>query len=432
MNLHSLNIGVLFQGNWLLLLLLLLSQKTLLAQQKVNTSSILGSPATEYLPLGDNEMLQFIESNNQDLPRFEKLEFRTETSEWDFSRQEYLFRISPNSNKERKALRKVLQQDRKLYELEDRLFYQQQLVRRYYILADCYYSQRALTLLQAQQVLLEDRKKVLQKLAQNDLDFNINSIFKTEDQQYQLQKKILAQKNILRFGLKQLGLVVNDTALIELETSDWPSVEQMAQQIDQLSLDSREHPEYFIQSVKIEKAVAEEALEAAKGKKLFDFAQVKYSGREKQNPAEEFSIGLGINIPTSSSARLKKNDARLKYLEEKQDARLLEIAAAEKIRLANAEFKALRQLYQLTQDYLANQELEKIQKKYLQTSEVSVESLLELKERLLEEQQELHKTERDICLRYLQLLEYTGQLYQSPAVNYLSSNFEKLPNTLRD
>ena len=49
-----------------------------------------------------NEGIRFLDEEPQDLPYLEKLEFRSETDEFNLGRQEYLFRSSFNTTKMRK------------------------------------------------------------------------------------------------------------------------------------------------------------------------------------------------------------------------------------------------------------------------------------------------------------------------------------------
>lgn len=404
------------KNTWLLLLLL--GFEWLNAQSVATSTSLLKAFYTA--DTGDNEMLRFLNQETQELPWIEKLEFRTETSEWDLARQEYVFRLSKNGSKERKAQRQLIAKNISTYELEDYVLQQERLFDAYDYLVDWYYKKRESDLLQRQQIILEDRRKVLQKLAENNLATDLDDFLKNESQIQAIKRNLLLLDQQMSFVQQQLG-----SRASSVDTSDWIGIAQMEAIVQKLSPAENQHPELFLQNAKIAEAQANHQVEEAKGKKIIDFVQVKYANRDKLENGEALSLGLGINIP-SSAERVKRNRAKLKYLEEQHQARLLQMAIDQDVQEARADFAESQALYQMMQADQMTQQLEAVYQKYLQNTDTPVASLLQIKEQVLAKELLLVQTEYKLCQHYLELLATTGAMYKGPLLNYLSKDLPKI------
>ena len=61
-----------------------------------------------------------------------------------------------------------------------------------------------------------------------------------------------------------------------------------------------------MKQLKLETIEGEMKLDVAKSKKIIDFVQVKYGGKNSNLFEEKFAIGMGINLPFFGNVREKK------------------------------------------------------------------------------------------------------------------------------
>lgn len=392
------------------------------AQQKVNSSTVLANTFATNPSGKEMEGLLFLKNNNHQLPWYDKMEFRTETDELDFERQEYLFRLSLNSKKEIDAYKKLHAANLKMYDIENSILKNELLTKRYEHLVTWYYTQGELSLLEKKKILLEDKKKVLQKMADNALVVDVEKLLENNEDLQDLGRAILQLEHQAKFSMTQLNYAIEEEATPNLDATDWISVEQMKAVIQELPLHPANNQELHLQQAKTAYAFSEQDIETAEAKKIFDFVQLKYAGRGNTSLQKEFSIGMGFNIPTKASGRLKRNKATLQYFDEKQEAKILEQELIDNIKISLADFSALVDEYEMIQGYIQNEALEKKAEKYLQQGDVDIQTILSIKAMMLKNDRTLYKIEHKICTRYLQLLAYSGALHQTPTLNYLTQN----------
>ena len=163
-------------------------------------------------------------------------------------------------------------------------------------------------------------------------------------------------------------------------------------------------------------------VEEAEGKKILDFVQAKYAGRDKLAFEKELSLGLGINIPTKASTRVKLNEAMLDIFDEQYKKDLLAANLQEKTTESYNEFQVLIREHQIIQDQISNNSLEETFNKFSSKGTVHPLSLLQIKESILKSKRALKKIEKEACLLFLEVLSYKGQLALPERVNYLSDD----------
>lgn len=364
----------------------------------------------------------FLENTNQDMPLVDKMEFRTETDELNIARQEYVFRVSFNGKKSREALKKVTQSQGRLYELKEQTLEEDQLEKRYELLIDWYYINEELKDLADKRVLLADKKTVFQKMLNISFEFNIEKLLKVEEDLQEIDRNVLQLNSKKRFTIRQLLPGQGLENKIELDSSRWISLPKMEKLLNEIILLDNSTIDQIIQEEKVNFAQLEYNVEDAEGKKILDFVQAKYAGREKIGLDKELSFGLGINIPTKGGTRVKKNEAMLDIFDEQYKAEVLAAELKEKTIESYNEFQVLIQEYQVIQDQISNNSLEETFKKYRSKGTVNPLSLLQIKESILKSKRALTKIEKDACLLFLEVLVLKGQLALPEKVNYLSDD----------
>lgn len=233
-----------------------------------------------------------------------ELELRTETDEFILDRQEYLIRFRPTMPRERNAQKDLIEVSRKELELE-KLDFERKLNR---VILDefllIWKTKAQLSIKEELLVLLEDQKKIIEgKLEEKK--FNLKDLSKAEQEIRDLQEDVFVDKlNIEKWSSK----------------SDLPEVEKM---VSPQELMNRLNSGYItgsdpfeVASMQFEKDKinAEIELEKAEESRIFDFFQIRYDGPHSDILRERISMGISLQLPYSSSKRLRQEELLLEQI----------------------------------------------------------------------------------------------------------------------
>lgn len=350
------------------------------------------------------EGIRFLDEEPQDLPYLEKLEFRSETDEFNLGRQEYLFRSSFNSSKMRK-----------LHEQEVAISRQELLIKQdnytasiisayHFQIAKWYYLEIEKQHLLEEKNILEDKKIILQRLMNNSLDFDLEEFLKLENDLQEIMSVLVRVDHQKASLVSQLLGEDDDIDSIQLSAPNWVSFESMYDTLSDLKSQFAQNRLLFQQQLKVDKAALKEEQENAESQKVIDFVQIKYAGRDNLEFGNEISLGFGINIPTRSSGRVKQNEARLDMIEEQVELEQLQWELSQELTQLYAHFDLLKKEYDVLQEYIDTNERSKTYEKYKTIEGIDPLSLLSLKESILKNQQRLIKIEKEAVLTYLTII----------------------------
>lgn len=394
----------------------------LIAQRVISSKQILSDlsqlPGYSILQEGRN----FLQNVEQGMPLVDEMEFRTETDEMEFNRQEYLFRVSFNNKKARRAQDRITDNNIRFYELRTEMIREAELLRRYELMVDWYYMQMELEYYQAKNIILEDRKTVFEKMLANAETPDITNLLKIDEDLQELERDIFELENQRSYIIEQLGS--KESAQLVLDTSDWISIETMDFVLNETANINSANLEQALQMLKIDAEQLEFELEQAQSRRFLDFIQLKYAGRNNLDIQREFSFGLGLQIPTKTTNRLNINEALLDKLDEEFEMDLLEKEIEGELAALNASFTKLREEAKLIRRQIAENRFEGLFEKYKNTTNLHPLALLSMKEMALKNERTLYKIEKEACLTFIEILQLKGMLRKTPATNYLSDNLE--------
>ena len=394
------------------------------AQKSISSTDIL----TAYIQNASilpNEALSYMQDNQ--MPLSQKLEFRTESNQLDWQQQEYLLRWSLNGGKARQAHQQLVQNQMQILKVEDNARVQDKLMRQYHFIIDWYILNKQDSLLEQKRIILEDKKKVYEQAMTLHTDFNIDDWLRNDQRLQDMKQKKQEFLSKQRWILENMPLTKNSEVEYTLSAQDWISIRTLQEIVNDVHFDGSKNPEYIIQEAETAFAQAELELEKAKGQKIIDYIQIKYRG-DDNNFKEEWSAGLGFNIPTKSSSRLKRNKAMLELLEEKKEQQWLEEDLAERIRAAYFSFQYQLEQYIMLEASLQDDQIEETLMKHISNPDIEILTLLKIKENKLSKQEDLLALEAVLLYSYINLLELTGRLAQTPTVNFLSNSLEPTSN----
>lgn len=395
------------------------------AQTLVSSGSVLASARQDPAVLQQTQQIALIQQTNLRLPFVEQVGLRTETDRFELRRQEYLTRVSVNGIKEMNSQRRLQSSNLNLEESKAQVLLHEALLERYHILTEYRHAQREQDLRRQLALVFEDKIQVLQTLARLNADADLEEIVKAEYDRDEQSLKIAATES----RLEQLRLMIQQTVQPsttrwQLDTSDFISPQQVERVIGELPPSGLQNPELAEKQAKINQLDAEYRLKKAQSQQMLDFFQMRYANRPDEPFNRDLSVGVGINLPYKGSARLNTNTLKIEQNAATQGVQRYQADLAQWIEMARRQITALSQRLQL-----AKQQWQDSQARFSLGQSAAAGSLGPmplLKARELQIQRELNllDIERDMFSQYLKILDWTGHLSDTPAVNYLSANLD--------
>jgi hypothetical protein len=395
-------------------------------KQILLVGSLLWSPCTFFAqqPLRFNDFFQQVLSDldkvlveRADRPFFrpsliEEIQFRSETDELNFKRQEYLVRIRPASSKIIKAQSKYLEIFKAQKSFERQELKEDFVEAAYQDWLDIHFSAKELDYKKKLLVLLNDEEMVITKLSQIP-GSSVKEGIDIQKKIANLKIGIYKEERFLALSLapdlapETSGLITVSTIMEKIKTDDFL----------QAPLKSQQENAFEMQILD-----AESALERVEQKRYLDYIQFKYNGPHTDLFQEKVAVGIGFQLPFSDGSKLKLEELKMEK-ELTQDEFFV------KTRLHQNEVKKQKQEIELLLDeWVYTQQLyleiktrsEDLIQKASQKEGTSPLLFLKNKTDLIEYDLDLLKTEESIYKAYIDLLILTGKLFEEPFVNYLS------------
>lgn len=359
----------------------------------------------------DNSSERSLPNNQFNASWIDGMDIRTETDEFEFNRQRYLIRVSPNTPKIRTAQSNLHQLYLEKAALQNTLLKRDFIEIAYEEVLFFYETFRKISIKEDLLLVLKDQEKVWGKLSQVSQDLPKDWLEIQEDIA-QLEIDIYKEVNILKLWdakalrLNWQDLIPADSILFLLENN--PNNRFLLQA-----------KEYDIENLIIER---EEALEQAEQKKLLDFIQVEYRGPHEDLLRERISLTAAFRLPFSSGSKLKLAEIAI----EKET--LQQELIAEKKLNQYKEKESRKKLELLVQELIFSKKLYAEQSKKMLAIAQQSRALrgdnplftLYQKEAQIERKLEVLKLEVSIYSEYLDYLKLTEELFSTSSYNLLS------------
>ncbi len=335
------------------------------------------------------------------------MDIRTETDEFNFNRQRYLFRVSPNTPKIRQAQTNLHQLYLKKADLQQTLLKKDFIEIAYDEVLTFYETFRKLKIKEELLIILQDKERVWSKLTFAD-DKTPSDWIKVQQDITQLEVAIFKETALLQ-SWQAKGLWLNWENLLPIDSIlnrlDKPS-------INQFQFQARE---YDVDNLIIER---EEDIEQAEQKKLLDFVQIEYNGPHTEALQEKISLTAGFQLPFSSGRKLKMEEIAIEK-EVLQQERLVEKQLSKyKEKERKSELRLLIAEWAYAKDKFAQQGQKMID--FAQQLDNSPLLLLLQKETNAERALDILKLEIAIYEAYIDYLTFTEQLYLPSFHQFLS------------
>lgn len=355
------------------------------------------------------------------LPLVEKLEFRTETNDFELKKQEYLVRITPNSLKNRRTQRQYHETVQHMAQMELQFTKSMELRKRYELLVNLYYYSAILSSHLRHQVLYNDKVTLL-KRSSSLPGFDILDLINAEDDAQENLHRILELENHIetldktaaRMSPSSLPLSFNGFHLITVE-----EIKEVVASVS--SRQTLSHSALDVISADTYMSMLEYEWEAAKSKFSLGYIQAQYGYNPGDPFRKSFSVGVGFDIPLKSTGRLDLNEIQVKIMESESEYFQKKSEIEEEIFSLEQHLHSLISRHALISQHLEESQAEYALQEYSKIAEASPRALLQLRENTLKKQLLLQEIEHEIYLTYISFLDYSGMI--SPQTDNLISNY---------
>ena len=393
------------------------------AQNTFTTTSILGTIRESNLFRSDSSKMYLLNEYNYNIPFIRSVELRTESRDLLLERQEYTIRIKPNSFGAISNQRKLYQNKILEVEIEDQLKFNEELEKRYLLIVDYIFTERLIALFNEKQIQLNDKLTILGQSIY-DSNFDVKDLIDAEDELLNTNLKLsnLKEERVnLQYLIKQF---FNDSDNdISINTEDLIEPQDITEYTYEEN-NPDDHLEIILQNIKLDVIDNEMKVESSKSKQVFDYFQARYGGKYSFLFNENFSIGLGINLPFFGNTRERKGEYYFDKLNEESKLNELKIAIKEDQKKMIDAFNLAKTNYQTLYDQTNKSSVSNLLETYKKIEGISPLILLKLKILQHKKKIETHKTEYELYRSYIKLLVSKEILFQRPLMNHLSSTKE--------
>ena len=385
---------------------------------QISINDFLKSYRNEESVVFQKNKLYSLSTLSYNLPYIEKLEVRTETNEFDWRKQEYLLRVSPNSRKNVKTQRQFQETARYLSEKELEVAKSDAIRERYDLIVDDVFIKRILLIKEKQATLLKDKVTLLQRSISLD-DFDVMELIEAEDDAMKNQREIMDLENAILTTENNIERNISTNKTIQINSEKLISINDVKTLLQTLKSSTTVHPQIEVQSAKVYNRMLEHQWESSKTKFSLGFVQAKYGYDVEDNFQKSFSLGIGFDIPFKSMGRIELNELEINVRESESDFRNVKSQISEGKYFQHQQLENLIRKYELVAQQLEDGQAEYALKEYQKIAETPPKALVKLRENTLKIEMLLQELEYKIMQSLVEYLDYSGLLVQTPFKNYL-------------
>jgi len=381
-----------------------------LSQQTIN--------AEQFFALGLSNFEQIEQSTGESVnfSWINQYELRTETRDFDLAQQEYTIRVSPSTAKIRSAQKAFYEAMRNTPDFEGQKIYCDHLFSLHNAWLSLFILQENKNILNELAILLNDKQSIYRKMMRA-YELDPEKLVKLQMEKSDLAVTINKLQLEWEYLLEKYSLQNQ-----EIDFDDFITVEAVYAYLTNhiLSLNKSEMVDLEIEHEK-QLLVKEIELESSENKQLIDFVQLKYNGPHSDNLQERLSVGLGFQLSTSGSQKLKMQELQIEQEElNRESERKIKEKREELITLENKLQSAIQSFFHF-QKIMKNErtQLQILSSQITQKEGTSPLFLLNIEERHLSMKIKSLNKKEDLLQDYLEYLQKSDKMCQPDFVNYL-------------
>lgn len=362
------------------------------------------------------EAAGFLATHPPTMSWIDKLEFRTETGNFDLRQQEYLLRLSPNSIRARNRQSDLVGVLQTQYDLQTRETVHEALVAGYERLIDLAMLDRETALVEQALEVDQQHLAVLGQIGQVD-GADLKNLMQVEEDRQQRLSRLQELRSARQILQRPLMSSVSLPTSQELESFLWITDRQM---MDMLSTGTGwSTPQMLKAQSRLEAVVLEQQVERAERQKVLDFVQSRYQQDPKDPFREEFSISMGFNIPYARAGNIKRQELALEQLESEQKISLLQQQTLDRLSALRMELELLLQQKTTQREQWASSFLQKMESGTLPGLTAEPLLILEARKARIKSDLRILEIDKKILEVYVRWLDLSGKISEPPLVNYL-------------
>jgi len=397
-----------------------------------STSKAQEISSTQYF----NKVIENIQENFEDFPSadfdylkpfyIDEVQFRTETDEFDFNRQEYAVRVKPGNFKLPKLQRQLFNSYYQKSQLVQSQLKADALESAYTIWLNLNLNNQETSFFNTEKVLLKDKAKVYER--QLDIpNFNILRLLGTEDNLHKTELDLLTAQIRIK---NQSGILAQEfDNEISSIASDLISVKKIKSVLNN-ALQETVVNKFNVRILNLDQSIIDQeiALENAESQNIIDFVQLRYGGPHDDVFDEKVSISVGINLPTKSRNKLKINELKLDAIKENMDLSSDNVELQYKVDVAHQKVLESIEIYDLIKSQNKSSILtnDVLMSRYETSASTSPLTLLDIQILRHEKDERLYDAKKDVYEDYLDWLILSRKIFEIPFKNYLSEEVELL------
>lgn len=355
---------------------------------------------------GSDEFTKFASKSQKEISPIEKMEFRTETDRWDVARQEYTVRTSLKSRGEVKAEKNILKSWEKIISLENAEERQERLSDVYQLLIELHNMEQYEKVVTEMLSVAKDQKSVLISSLAYDSDLSTTAVLKAEDDILDFELRLAKLKSRSASIVSRVYVKNN----VRVDFSSWMDVSDLRRAFESLIENKGMHPEVLKQAEELLLKEVELGKEQAKGGRILDFMQMKYSANENIVNGNQLSLGVSVLLPSGHANKENIREANIDVFRELTNAERTVAKIKRDQEEAISDFRELESSWMLLTERLQGQDLQGTLERLATSEGVRAKTLLDVKEMILARQLEQLKIEKSMYEKYLELSELKGSL----------------------
>lgn len=406
--------------------LLLFVGFTCYSQDQLTVASFLLDANQEEFVSFQRQKLYYFNSLPFDLPIIENLELRTETNEFDWRKQEYVLRVSPNSLKNIKTQKQYQESVKYLTEMELQTAFSGALKERYDLMVDLIYLKKILEVKNKQKVLFNDQVTLLQRSV-DLIDFDVLELISVTHDAQENSREILSLKSSIRTVERTIQKMLKSDRPIVLAPNILPGIEDLKAIIVGIDEEVQMmHPELEVRSAQLYNVMLEHEMELSASSFSIGYVQAKYGYNENDPLKKSFSVGIGFDVPLRRSSTRELNELKINILESQSQLRSLANDLDKEAFALLQDLSNQIEKYDLVDSQIEKGQSEFVLQEYRKIAETPPLALLKLRENTLKIELLLQEIQYGIMLSYIAYLDVTGLLSERPLKNYLSKDLTVL------
>ena len=352
---------------------------------------------------------QQVRQLNYSLPKVDEINLRTETDQFNLSRQEYALRVMFNGWNAGKSYAGEQEWLATKITARKDIYGAELLLGKYYDLVDLHHHIALTQAYENDSVFVDSMILQTSHNVIADQKADVNDLLNWEQRKTALYKKLLSARSAVSLLHAFMGIQ-------SFDWSSWPDVgfmEKLLNSYTSFGLSEAKSRAFAADSVLVNDRWA---VSRKNDHRLLDYAQLRYSKRDNLLFQDEFSIGMGFRLPYKGTQKKQTNDYRIELFDLQQE-KMLELAEKENaVNDAKKKFNLLLiQWKNYTTEPIVPASIN------LNNPEVLNAYRLELKKQAMELREKKMEVEKKITEQYLYTLYLLGEMEKTSCTDFLST-----------